>query len=788
MQHIKAAALAVLAAITLIACGGGGDSGSSPPPAPTPIPESLAITAPTSAESATTVAFSSSAGTLTGLKYQWDFGDGGTSTEAAPSHSFTKGGEFEVVLKVTNEAGSSRETRTTLSITNLANVRGLDCSGPANTGWCWQNPKPTGNQIHTVFFVNASTGWRGGDGGDLFKTTDSGATWVRQLTGSAASVRSVRFSSSTTGWASTESGAVLRTTDGGSTWASAQVSDAYPGTVTAVDDKTVYVGNLPTGYFSDNSRRMYASTDGGVTWRSVAKPATAISPTGKLWVLDGKTVSVSKDVGQTYAEVLTIDLPTGHNFGIPSLQVLDDQRAVAFAIASAFDRATQTWSYFQTLYTTTDGGATWSRADSTGRSTSAGIVSLSPDGQVLLAADGTRSTDGGRTWAIVPGPDAERSVFAVLPGGDILASNLNGLWMSKDDARTWTRLGNPTGGFGTASTVRRLAPNTLVAGEYASIFLSKDEGQSWYPAVRRGSYISTGGSINTDSTITFIDAKTGFMNDNHGSFFTTQDGGVNWVPKNLDLGEVRAVQFVGKQTGWLVSRDRRLYKTTDGGQNWAPATTMPGASFGHIHFENETLGWAGRYWGDDLSAFTRDGGETWTALPENLSSLRQGEQSWVVLSGGGSVSVSTDAGGTWKRVDIDASAALSALAFSDARTVWAAGTLNRTRTLLKSEDAGFSWTRVALPIATVVSGHETVVTDIRFANAKVGWIVGYEKEYSGNGGVYGLILATQDGGKTWHRQASGAGVRLTSIEVVDSNTAWIVGDFNAVLATGNGGK
>jgi photosystem II stability/assembly factor-like uncharacterized protein len=782
------AATSVVVLMALSACGGGGDSGMSPPPAPTAIPENLAITAPATAESATAVAFGNSTGALAGLKYQWDFGDGSTSTEAAPSHSFASGGDFEVVLKVTNEAGSSRETRTKLSVTNIANVRGLECSGPANTGWCWQNPKPTGNWIRTVFFVNASIGWRGGEGGDIFKTTDSGVTWVRQNAGTAASIYSIRFVNTTTGWASTESGDVLRTTDGGSTWAAAKVSDSYPGAITAVDAKTVYVGNLATGYSWDSDIRMHASKDGGVTWAPLDRLPTVITSTGTLWVLQDKTVSVSKDGGQTYTAVLTVDLPTGHNFRSPGLRVLDDQRAVAYAIAETFDRATQTWSYFQTLYTTTDGGANWSRADSPTAVTLAGIVSLSTDGKVLLTASGSRSTDGGRTWAIVPGPDAERSVFAVLPGGEILASNLNGLWMSKDDARSWTRLGNPTGEFGTASIVRRIAPNTLLADDSWSRFLSKDEGQSWYPAVQGYSNVSRAGSINTESTITFTDAKTGFMNDRRGGFFTTRDGGVNWVAKDLPLGAVRAVQFVSKQTGWLVSGDQRLYKSTDGGQNWAPVTTTPVPSVGRIHFENETLGWVGQLWGGDPSAFTRDGGKTWTALPDGLSSLRQGEQSWVAPSGWGSVSVSTDAGATWKRIDADPSASLYAVAFSDARTVWAVGTTSRTRTLLKSEDAGFSWTRVALPTATVVSNHETVLTDIKFVNAKVGWIVGYESEYFGNGGVYGLILATQDGGKTWHRQASGAGVQLDSIAVVDSNTAWITGDFDAILATGNGGK
>ena len=37
--------------------------------------------------------------------YAWDFGDGNTSTEASPSHTYGEGGNFEVKLTVSNESG-----------------------------------------------------------------------------------------------------------------------------------------------------------------------------------------------------------------------------------------------------------------------------------------------------------------------------------------------------------------------------------------------------------------------------------------------------------------------------------------------------------------------------------------------------------------------------------------------------------------------------------------------------------------------------------------------------------
>ena len=44
--------------------------------------------------------------------YSWDFGDGGSSFSANPSHSYSKGGSFTVTLTATNSAGSKSVSQT----------------------------------------------------------------------------------------------------------------------------------------------------------------------------------------------------------------------------------------------------------------------------------------------------------------------------------------------------------------------------------------------------------------------------------------------------------------------------------------------------------------------------------------------------------------------------------------------------------------------------------------------------------------------------------------------------
>lgn len=45
-------------------------------------------------------------------EYLWNFGDGTTSTEKDPSHYYTKEGDYDVTLTVTNGCGSSQQTQT----------------------------------------------------------------------------------------------------------------------------------------------------------------------------------------------------------------------------------------------------------------------------------------------------------------------------------------------------------------------------------------------------------------------------------------------------------------------------------------------------------------------------------------------------------------------------------------------------------------------------------------------------------------------------------------------------
>ncbi len=94
--------------------------------------------------------------------YSWDFGDGGSSTQANPGHSYTTAGQYTVKLTVSGPGGSNSKTRT-----NYINV-----SEPNQPPVADFSATPLfGGRPLNVSFTNLSTGdistyaWSFGDGG-----------------------------------------------------------------------------------------------------------------------------------------------------------------------------------------------------------------------------------------------------------------------------------------------------------------------------------------------------------------------------------------------------------------------------------------------------------------------------------------------------------------------------------------------------------------------------------------------------------------------------------------------
>src|SRR5216683_88598 len=94
-------------------------------------------------------------------------------------------------------------------------ITGIRTSALAQSGWFWQNPLPQGNRLRAVGTPDPSTVVAAGDYGTILSTTDGGATWTLQSSGTRNALLGLSFVDVNTGWAVGEGGTILSTTDGG---------------------------------------------------------------------------------------------------------------------------------------------------------------------------------------------------------------------------------------------------------------------------------------------------------------------------------------------------------------------------------------------------------------------------------------------------------------------------------------------------------------------------------------------------------------------------------------------
>ncbi|MFQ5446514.1 MAG: PKD domain-containing protein, partial [Saprospiraceae bacterium] len=113
--------------------------------------------------------------TLNGTSYEWDFGDGGTSTEENPVHTYAGDGTYTVTLTATNDCGSATFTEdvviTSMPVAGFSanetagcapfTVQFTDESSSNSTSWNWEfpggNPSSSTNQNPAVTYDEPGT-------------------------------------------------------------------------------------------------------------------------------------------------------------------------------------------------------------------------------------------------------------------------------------------------------------------------------------------------------------------------------------------------------------------------------------------------------------------------------------------------------------------------------------------------------------------------------------------------------------------------------------------------------
>jgi len=130
-------------------------------------PTATASATPTSGAAPLAVAFTGSGTDADGTiaSYAWTFGDGGTSTQQNPSHTYSSAGNFTASLVVTDNAGATGSAVVTVAVTSAGNVPpSATASATPRSGTAPLTVAFTGTGSDTDGTI-ASYAWSFGDGG-----------------------------------------------------------------------------------------------------------------------------------------------------------------------------------------------------------------------------------------------------------------------------------------------------------------------------------------------------------------------------------------------------------------------------------------------------------------------------------------------------------------------------------------------------------------------------------------------------------------------------------------------
>ncbi|WP_427164309.1 WD40/YVTN/BNR-like repeat-containing protein [Streptomyces sp. C1-1] len=474
--------------------------------------------------------------------------------------------------------------------------------------------------------------------GGLYVSTDGGATWTRRRSTRTWSLSVVAGEA----LAACQDG-LFRSADGGTTWTAVTLPGApasFDRLATAIarsDSSIAYAWGA-----SGTTARLWRRAGG--TWSAVTPPAGA--STGQAWY-DWFLAVAPDQAGRIYLGAIeayrgdlsgsTWTWQTISNKGATGDSIHPDQHAIAFESGSpdaiyvgndgglfrSPDRGV-TWQHLNNGLTITEfeylaqdfGSSRWviggTQDNGTNRWTGSSVWTHSQDGDggdvavyrtdprtvfhTFFGMSPERSLSRGDpgTWTNQSPtlPSGEGSLFyppleTSATNGTTVALGGGALYVSRDNAATWTRLAFPSAATASAMYIPH-ADQVLVGTTDGRIFRTTWSGAAWgtltaLTTPRASAWIS---DIHVDP----VDTNRLWVTHTSlggGRIWQSTDGGSNWTDRSttgLPSLPLNAVEVDPRNRSRLwVAADLGVYQSTDGGASWQQfGTGLPNAFIGDI--------------------------------------------------------------------------------------------------------------------------------------------------------------------------------------------------------------
>ncbi|MCA9300136.1 MAG: hypothetical protein KDA28_13780 [Phycisphaerales bacterium] len=286
-----------------------------------------------------------------------------------------------------------------------------------------------------------------------------------------------------------------------------------------------------------------------------------------------------------------------------------------------------------------------------------------------------------------------------------------------------------------------------------------------------------------DASVGWV-SGTGFQDDDYGAtLHHTTNGGDTWTqvtiprgPTGNDVTTTR-VWFADASTGWISTRPSgavsHLYRTTNGGTSW---TDLGSVALDSWRFIDTQTGWAANT--DHEVMRSTNGGTTWTvtptqpnpgALETTVSAAFSATEAIVTTFEawpvGFTVHHTTDGGASWETIQSGAGTRWQF--YHDAMTGWGV-----SDGIQKTTDGGMTWVEQRPQNEVPETFRDGDVID-----AQTAYLVG----------DYGYMIRTHDGGATWEQVSNGSGRPMYNVGFADKRHGWATGDGDTILRTTDGG-
>ncbi|KAK3241329.1 hypothetical protein CYMTET_48889 [Cymbomonas tetramitiformis] len=332
----------------------------------------------------------------------------------------------------------------------------------------------------------------------------------------------------------------------------------------------------------------------------------------------------------------------------------------------------------------------------------------------------------------------------------------------------------------------------------------------WQPQMTHDSLVFDGMHHTVDlHDVQAVSSRMAYIVGDYGFIMRTVDGGANWVKlESRVVDNLYSLSFVNRTHGWVVgSIGSRLLFTSNAGQTWSvqfiSAVSWPQLSA--VYFASGLLGWAvGREGG---IVRTKDSGVSWeeqsACTDLGLRSIRVETSTGYGFAVGeeGVICWSYDGGASWEHRLVQDSTALHAVNGDPAGVSYeqvngVGYIVGELDIVLRTDDWGNTWA-VQQTLLGVESTDCQPVCErftwygVSFYDSWTGWVVG----------GFNKIARTADGGMSWSGQTapdpqqlssllavSASEINLRAVAAASTLEAWAVGDYAVVYHTLDGGE